>query len=170
MGMFGTGWVWLVCDSKGMLAIIPTFGTETLLGINRQSTRSGETSWRTRLSGRAEPAQRPTSPLTGSTESTTPAMQPPSITRSFSHTSVSHYNAYLAPSTLDDVSQRSSTRNIGDVLYPLMCLSVHEHAWLSAGYGIWGKEEYVRRFWSVVDWSKISVDFGNFATDFAERQ
>ena len=45
---------------------------------------------------------------------------------------------------------------VGDDLSPLMCLSVHEHAWMSAGLGVWGKEEYLRRFWSVVDWRKVS--------------
>ena len=44
----------------------------------------------------------------------------------------------------------------GDDLSPLMCLSVHEHAWMSAGLGVWGKEEYLKRFWSVVDWRKVS--------------
>lgn len=47
-------------------------------------------------------------------------------------------------------------RTVGDDLSPLMCLSVHEHAWMSAGLGVWGKEEYLRRFWSVVDWRKVS--------------
>ena len=47
-------------------------------------------------------------------------------------------------------------RSAGDDLSPLMCISVHEHAWMSAGLGVWGKEEYLRRFWSVVDWRKVS--------------
>jgi len=28
-------------------------------------------------------------------------------------------------------------RTAGDDLSPLMCLSVHEHAWMSAGLGVW---------------------------------
>lgn len=52
---------------------------------------------------------------------------------------------------------------IGDKLFPLMCISVHEHAWVSAGYGVWGKEEYVKRFWSAVNWDKISRDFEMYA-------
>jgi len=27
---------------------------------------------------------------------------------------------------------------------------------MSAGLGVWGKEEYLRRFWSVVDWGNVS--------------
>ena len=49
--------------------------------------------------------------------------------------------------------------DMGKTLYPLLCLSVHEHAWMSAGLGVWGKEEYLRRFWSVVDWEKVSASF-----------
>ena len=47
-------------------------------------------------------------------------------------------------------------RSAGDDLSPLMYFSVHEHAWMSAGLGVWGKEEYLKRFWSVVDWRKVS--------------
>jgi Fe-Mn family superoxide dismutase len=47
-------------------------------------------------------------------------------------------------------------KQAGDDLSPLLCLSVHEHAWMSAGLGVWGKEEYLRRFWGVVDWRKVS--------------
>ena len=46
--------------------------------------------------------------------------------------------------------------SIGSTLYPLFCVSVHEHAWMSAGYGIWGKEEYLKRFWTVLDWKNVS--------------
>ncbi|KAF8650365.1 hypothetical protein AX16_005261 [Volvariella volvacea WC 439] len=49
--------------------------------------------------------------------------------------------------------------NIGEVLYPLFCLSVHEHNWLSAGYGVWGKEEWVKQFWAVLDWEKVSRSY-----------
>ncbi|KAG6830618.1 hypothetical protein H0H92_015710 [Tricholoma furcatifolium] len=48
------------------------------------------------------------------------------------------------------------TLNMGETLYPLCCISVHEHMWLSAGYGVWGKEKWVKEFWSVLDWQKVS--------------
>lgn len=50
--------------------------------------------------------------------------------------------------------------NIGDVLYPLFCVSVHEHAWMSAGYGVWGKEAWLSKFWTVLDWQKVSSAYG----------
>ena len=46
-------------------------------------------------------------------------------------------------------------------LFPLFCVSVHERAWISAGYGVWGKEEYMKRFWSVVDWNKAVKVYEN---------
>ncbi|KZW03887.1 hypothetical protein EXIGLDRAFT_758203 [Exidia glandulosa HHB12029] len=44
-------------------------------------------------------------------------------------------------------------------LLPLFCISVHEHAWMAAGYGVWGKEEYLRRFWGALDWSRVLRDW-----------
>jgi len=43
---------------------------------------------------------------------------------------------------------------VGQSLIPLLCVSVHEHAWL-LDYGVWGKEEYMRRFWDVINWDKV---------------
>jgi hypothetical protein len=28
--------------------------------------------------------------------------------------------------------------------------------WMAGEYGIWGKEEYLRRLWDVVHWHKVS--------------
>ncbi|KAJ3892604.1 Manganese/iron superoxide dismutase [Lentinula edodes] len=60
------------------------------------------------------------------------------------------------------VQSLTLTATAGDTLYPLFCLSVHEHAWLSAGYGVWGKERWVRGFWDVVDWGKVSRAYEYF--------
>jgi Fe-Mn family superoxide dismutase len=46
--------------------------------------------------------------------------------------------------------------NIGEYLTPLFCVSVNEHAWMTAGYGVWGKEEWLKKFWTVLDWQKVS--------------
>ena len=56
----------------------------------------------------------------------------------------------------------NKSKDVGKKLFPLLALSVHEHAWMIAGYGIWGKEEYVKRFWSVVDWSFVSAGYLKF--------
>jgi len=49
-----------------------------------------------------------------------------------------------------------ATLNIGEYLTPLFCVSVNEHAWMAAGYGVWGKEEWLKKFWTVLDWQKVS--------------
>jgi Fe-Mn family superoxide dismutase len=49
-----------------------------------------------------------------------------------------------------------------DTLHPLFCVSVNEHVWMSAGYGIWGKEEYLKRFWGYLDWKTVSEEYAKF--------
>lgn len=46
-------------------------------------------------------------------------------------------------------------------LHPLLCLSVHEHCYLQ-DYGVWGREEYVRNWWTKVDWSKVEQSYAGF--------
>jgi Fe-Mn family superoxide dismutase len=50
---------------------------------------------------------------------------------------------------------------VGKELYPLLNISVHEHAWL-ADYGIMGKEEYLTRFWNCVNWDKVEERFESY--------
>jgi len=49
--------------------------------------------------------------------------------------------------------------NIGEYITPLFCVSVNEHAWMAAGYGVWGKEEWLKKFWTVLDWQKLQLTF-----------
>jgi superoxide dismutase, Fe-Mn family len=51
---------------------------------------------------------------------------------------------------------KSTMLNVGEYLTPLFCVSVNEHAWMAAGYGVWGKEEWLKKFWTVLDWKKVS--------------
>ncbi|KAI0334885.1 manganese and iron superoxide dismutase [Cubamyces sp. BRFM 1775] len=167
LGMFSSGWVWLVTDKNGMLGIVPTFGTGTLL------VRSGKPSetfleWQ-RLAGEAvvpfsehellppsssspssgsPPPPPPTSPASGLSH-TAPPVNPHQPARSMSRYTGRSANLEGAEKSLDP-------ERIGEVLYPLLCVSVHEHAWVGAGYGVWGKEEYMKRFWTVVDWHKVN--------------
>lgn len=75
---------------------------------------------------------------------------------------------YDAPATVtaktpETRSGKRFEKYMGNTLYPLLCLSVHEHAWMSAGYGVWGKEEWIKEFWSVVDWEKVSKAYSHFS-------
>jgi len=55
-------------------------------------------------------------------------------------------------------------KRIGSKLIPLFCVSVHEHTWMSAGYGVWGKEEYLKRFWKALDWFKVCDSYNKFTS------
>ena len=52
---------------------------------------------------------------------------------------------------------------IGRTLYPLFCVSVHEHAWMAAGYGVWGKETYLERFWTCLNWAAVRDAYALYA-------
>jgi superoxide dismutase, Fe-Mn family len=59
----------------------------------------------------------------------------------------------LAPASLD---------TLGQTLYPLFCVSVHEHAWITAGYGVWGIETYMDRFWTCLDWAAVRDAYARY--------
>lgn len=51
---------------------------------------------------------------------------------------------------------KSNIMTVGRTLFPLFVVPVYEHVWMSAGYGVWGKEAWLREFWTVLDWNKVS--------------
>ncbi|KAG6328171.1 hypothetical protein ID866_10917 [Astraeus odoratus] len=66
-----------------------------------------------------------------------------------------------APVGLMNESDMRDLKNIGEYIYPLFCVSVHEHCWL-LDHGIWGKEKYMKEFWSVLDWEQVTQRFDTF--------
>ncbi|EPQ27600.1 uncharacterized protein PFL1_04738 [Pseudozyma flocculosa PF-1] len=58
-------------------------------------------------------------------------------------------------------SARLFATEVGKELYPLLNISVHEHAWLN-DYGIMGKEEYLTRFWNCVNWDRVEERFKEY--------
>jgi len=77
----------------------------------------------------------------------------------------------MAPSSIHDslnlpeaTSPKTASdrlQNVGNVIYPLFCVPVYEHAWMSAGFGVWGKEDWLKEFWTVLDWEKVSKAYAN---------
>jgi Fe-Mn family superoxide dismutase len=57
----------------------------------------------------------------------------------------------------------SDLYSLGRALYPLFCVSVHEHAWMAAGYGVWGREKYMERFWTCLDWAAVRDAYAQYA-------
>ncbi|KAL5527537.1 hypothetical protein ACEPAG_6338 [Sanghuangporus baumii] len=184
-GMVSSGWLWLVTDLQGGLAVVPTFGAGTLLVRSRQHWKHVEQETVARqsllsapfkdlpsnpgVSPQAQGGPSPSSPVSG-IKTTPHKLNPNTPARSMA------YSAYGAtgnanPSVRDSdfstsgESDRGMAHQRGSRLYPLFALSLFEHTWLSAGLGVWGKEEYVRRFFDVVDWKRAGEIYSKFVTD-----
>ncbi|EKM59583.1 uncharacterized protein PHACADRAFT_250176 [Phanerochaete carnosa HHB-10118-sp] len=172
MGIFGSGWVWLVCDQTGQLAVVPTFGAGTLLVRSQERLQArlkisdaviGEAPivGRPRTIPGVKPSGQPapSSPASG-VSSQQPPVHPPTQTRQLSSSALSAFD--LPGFKAAGLNDKGGRGPLGDVLFPLLCISVHEHAWVSAGYGVWGKEEYMKRFWSVVNWKQVSEHYETY--------
>lgn len=119
------------------------------------------------------PGAAPMSPTTGASHEL-PPHNPNPLSRML-HTSASSQSLFSSrarsvydPSTgtaswgiMNDADMRD-LRTIGEYIYPLFCVSVHEHCWL-LDHGIWGKEKYMKEFWSVVDWEQVVHRFDTFS-------
>ncbi|KAG6865996.1 hypothetical protein C0991_009668 [Blastosporella zonata] len=80
---------------------------------------------------------------------------------SFSRPVNTIYKSWDGKPKPEEPRSKVNALHLGEVLYPLFCISVYEHAWLSAGYGVWGKEEWTKQFWSVLNWKKVSESYSN---------
>ncbi|KAL7282034.1 hypothetical protein ACG7TL_003501 [Trametes sanguinea] len=167
-GMFSSGWVWLVCDQTGQLGIMPTFGAGTLLVSARKASETflewqrivgepvvpySEEDLLPRASSPTPGAPPPPSSPASGLSHNAPPVNPHQPARSMSSRLGRPRDMYKNSKGKDSGPTKFDV--LGGVVYPLLCVSVHEHAWVGAGYGVWGKEEYMKRFWSVVDWEKV---------------
>lgn len=176
MGMINSGWVWLVCDETGEMEVVATFGAGTLLVRSRQHLRTAEmpilgepleSTYRGQLAARpkASPnheAYRTISASSPTSGLSTPSVDPPPPPHSRSMRNYAKdvpgiYNTgALTPSS--QATTQATTKS-GVILTPLLCCSVYEHAWVGTGYGVWGKEEYLKRFWTVVNWDRVNRSY-----------
>ncbi|KAI1793016.1 Manganese/iron superoxide dismutase [Ganoderma leucocontextum] len=169
LGMFSSGWIWLVTDQDGQLGVVPTFGSGTLLVRSSKPSAALE-EWQ-RLVGEpvlqyfedlpprpsalssSAPSPAASSPVSGATHGL-PGLDPHTQARTIASMPRPR-GMYASETGLTLNATEPDASKVGTTLFPLLCVSVHEHAWVGAGYGVWGKEEYMRRFWSVVDWAKV---------------
>lgn len=181
MGMINSGWVWLVCDETGEMEIVATFGAGTLLVRSRQHLRTAEMPilgepLESRYLGQvaARPKASPNNQAyrSSSASSPTSGLSAPSVDRpppahSRSMRSYAKANGNDTPGIYNNVpltpsgqaTTTQATSKSGVILTPLLCCSVYEHAWVGTGYGVWGKEEYLKRFWTVVNWDRVNVSY-----------
>ncbi|KAJ1018549.1 hypothetical protein NDA16_004831 [Ustilago loliicola] len=139
-GMAGSGWVWLVTDQHRNLGVVPTFASGTVIVQNRmqQGRNFLLPSINDQSTGSADAAK--------NNSATSPERPSRPADSLFGGLGISD--------------------KVGKELYPLLNISVHEHAWLN-DYGIMGKEEYLTRFWNCVNWDKIEERFESYCPQFS---
>ncbi|KAF8265576.1 hypothetical protein EI94DRAFT_1588428 [Lactarius quietus] len=172
------GFVWLVTDALGRLGVVATYGAGTLLvAERRQSLGPGGAE----LGGIYEPATRtpqdqPPSPPSWSspsghakapaqaralsTSARVSVQRPANVWSDQQHPAS---NAGAATEMYAAPEAQPALDSLGRTLYPLFCVSVHEHAWMAAGYGVWGMETYLERFWTYLDWAAVRNAYARYA-------
>lgn len=194
MGMSTSGWLWLALDLNRRLAVVPTYGSGTILvrsrrqalprglepSLEKQSNVSSPTALNPSVTHPAASlfdSSSSTSPLsTSPSHSSSPSTPPTPFDRFGQTRAFANRSMTLSPNPsrlfIDGQVNRSNDLDInaavgfvpdskapihqfGAHLTPLFCVSIHEHAWM-IDYGVWGKEEYMARFWDVLDWRKVS--------------
>lgn len=128
-GMAGSGWVWLVTDQHRNLGVVPTFGSGTVIVQKRM--QQGKNFSLPSINDQTGGPASPDTPQQGRGSPNRPGRPSDSL---FSGIGI--------------------TDQVGKEIYPLLNVSVHEHAWLN-DYGVMGKEEYLTRFWNCVNWDKV---------------
>ncbi|KAJ3568407.1 hypothetical protein NP233_g5734 [Leucocoprinus birnbaumii] len=183
LGTFINGWVWFVADQGGNTGIITTYGAGTLLVRSRShmekhsnfapsdlheippSFYSPEPPTHSPpppspLPQTPSPGTAPSSPLSGISGGPSPMTPRGTQARSYSDAKmVRDAAANLHNNTMGtNVKSPKSVGMLqaGEILYPLFCVPVYEHAWMSAGYGVWGKEQWLKEFWSVLNWERVN--------------
>jgi Fe-Mn family superoxide dismutase len=159
LGMFSNGWVWFVTDTTGELGILPTFGPSTLLIRSRENMNYIKGVIGEKNVEDPTPSSLPQTPYSPFSK-TPPPSNPttPPQNRSIHSMSTDALLKYVnSVAEVDTTADRLQT--VGDVIYPLFCVPVYEHAWMSAGFGVWGKEDWLKEFWPVLDWRKVSMAY-----------
>ena len=174
--MFSSGWVWFVTDAGGELAVLPTFGPSTLLIRSRinMNYMNGLILGEEDVDDRAHSTlpQIPHSPFSKTPPPNTMSSLPGNVSGSRPTTPplnrFIHSGLYEHASSADARKTNTAVdrlEKLGDVIYPLFCVPVYEHAWMSAGFGVWGKEDWLKEFWTVLDWDKVGKAF-----DYAQKR
>jgi len=165
------GFVWLVTDALGRLGVVATYGAGTLLVAERR--QSLLTPDGAELGGIYQPAKPPSS------SSGRPQHAAPTRVRALSTSARASgprpVNVWSDPLPASDAAVTGGAGmygepeappaldGLGRTLYPLFCVSVHEHAWMAAGYGVWGMETYLEHFWTCLDWAAVRDAYALYA-------
>jgi Fe-Mn family superoxide dismutase len=166
LGVFSNGWVWFVTDTLGELGVLPTFGPSTLLIRSRENMNY--TNGLILGEGDVEvptPSSLPRTLLYAPITKTPPPSSLLDIgSGPLPTTPPLHHFLRPSPDVHEDdklAETADRLQSVGDTIFPLFCIPVYEHAWMSAGFGVWGKEDWLKEFWTVLDWGKVSKAFEN---------
>ncbi|GAA5864160.1 hypothetical protein JCM3774_001238, partial [Rhodotorula dairenensis] len=176
-------YVWLVTDPSGNLGVVGTYAGGTVLVKERAQTGFGSYAGKDlRVLGEqvqvvpeAEQQQQqeqeaPAAPSNSSStwQTVTPA-RPQQQQQQQSGGSDPLNGGLDVSSSAHEIMSASRPSSaalaaaVGANLHPLACISVHPHCYLE-DYGLWGRDEYVRKWWHAVDWSRVEQAYDAFTT------
>jgi len=166
-------YVWLVTDPNGNLGVIGTYAGGTILVNERRQMGYGSYS-SGNLKVLGEEIEQPIEAVESSPETISEKPQSSSKWQTTSSSSSrSNLLSSATPSPAGIFSSTLSAHNdpksaIGKSLHPLLCVSTHQHCYLG-DYGVWGREEYVKNWWTKVDWKKVEDGFDAFTSKAGKR-
>lgn len=170
-------YVWLVTDPSGNLGVVGTYAGGTVLVKERAQTGFGSYAGKDlRVLGEqvevvpeaaseevaAVAAEAPTSTW----QTVTPARPAQATSSSELNGGSGGLDVSSSAHEIMSASRPSAAAlaaSVGATLHPLACISVHPHCYLE-DYGLWGRDEYVRKWWSAVDWSRVEQAYDAFTT------
>lgn len=168
-------YVWLVTDPNGNLGVVGTYAGGTVLVKERRQMGFGSYAGQDLrvLGEEVEAAAGEASEASSSTpsSSSTPAapawksVTSPSSRRQQPGAATANLlsEGSLSPSSVlnSALASHHGAAAIGKQLHPLVCLSTHPHCYLE-DYGLWGRDEYVKKWWGAVDWKKVEEAYEGF--------
>ncbi|GAA5894370.1 uncharacterized protein JCM6883_003802 [Sporobolomyces salmoneus] len=167
-------YVWLVTDPNGNLGVVGTYAGGTVLVNERKQMGHGAYS-SVDLKVLGEKIEAPTTPAASEAEessaespSTSGESKWQTIQQSASTSRPSNLLSSATPTPSSVFSTTLSSHNdprsaVGRSLHPLLCVSTHQHCYLE-DYGVWGRDEYVKQWWTKVDWKKVEDSFEAFTS------
>ena len=163
--MMGSGWLWLAFDQLGRVVIVGTYGPGTIVATRGQDRRYvrlrelvGEDVLDVDAAGGARGPGGRSGPTIDFSAAYTDTMGA-SLTGSEKEMKKEFTpERGWRPSGGAGAGQSADVLSTADELFPLMCLSVHERAYMRE-YGLFGKGAYVDAMWGSFDWSNADSHY-----------
>ncbi|BGP16422.1 hypothetical protein JCM10213_004022 [Rhodosporidiobolus nylandii] len=165
-------YVWLVTDPHGNLGVVGTYAGGTVLVKERSQMGPGAYGGRELrvLGEQVEVAEGAAAAAASAASEVAPEAAAPAWqtvqsqrgAKGATAASLLSEGSYSASSVLNgQIAAHSGIAHVGKQLHPLVCVSTHPHCYLG-DYGLWGRDEYVKRWWGAVDWKKVEEAYEGF--------